>query len=371
MDRKVLVPKMKKLGFSDMVCNLIDSYMQGRTNSVKVDGYVSDPVEVPTGVGEGSVLGPLIFLIQIIEVTEVMNVIREILEDRDPILSDSTELRTVQFADDCTNVVATDNEWQMEELLDVCSKEYHRYFSAQGMKLNRSKEEHIVHAHSKAARIKGDIKVDGREEAEAVKLLGITVNRDFKFTRHTNRVISNTNHRLAHVAKVKPLLGEKQFQMVLHSLVTSVHHWGMELAGRDQVNVRKLQKTQNSIMRVQTDSDMLMSVRYLLSKTNTLNVPNQTRLFNMQLMRKVILEGMCPRTMEYVRMPPPDSRHMQIGDVFPRETRHGPNSQLVKGLSLLNDMKWLKDKGKRESNKAFKKKAKAYLLAKFDNANVH
>ena len=71
VDRKILVPKMARLGCSKQVCDLIDSYRMGRTNSVKIAGHVSDPVDVSTRVGEGSMLGPFIFLIQIIEVSIV------------------------------------------------------------------------------------------------------------------------------------------------------------------------------------------------------------------------------------------------------------------------------------------------------------
>ena len=81
--------------------------MTGRSNRVKVNNVTSEPTPVSTGVGEGSVLGPFIFLIQIIEVSEVMEMIKEEVKEDDPILYEMTELATVQFADDCTNVIET------------------------------------------------------------------------------------------------------------------------------------------------------------------------------------------------------------------------------------------------------------------------
>ena len=50
------------------------------------------------------------------------------------------ELTSVQFADDCTSVILTDNEYQMEKVMEISLKQYHTYFAAQGMKLNMSKE---------------------------------------------------------------------------------------------------------------------------------------------------------------------------------------------------------------------------------------
>ena len=109
VDKTILVPKLRMLGCSDSFCRLIMSYMSGRTNSVKIK-----------------------------------------------------QLHSVQFADDCTNVIITEDEWQMEVVMKLCSQEYHKYFSSQGMKLNVSKEEHICHAYMSSARVNpGGVVVDG------------------------------------------------------------------------------------------------------------------------------------------------------------------------------------------------------------------
>ena len=124
--------------------------MSGRINSVKIQTHV----HVSTGVGEGSVPGPLIFLIFILEVSIVMEIVQERLRDERPDIADQVELHSVQFADDCTNAIAANDEDQVQDVMEICSQEQHLYFTAQGMKLNLTKEEHIVHAPSLALRTK-------------------------------------------------------------------------------------------------------------------------------------------------------------------------------------------------------------------------
>ena len=53
-----------------------------------------------------------------------------------------------------------------------------------------------------------------------------------------------------------------------------------------------------------------------------------------------------------------------------RDTRHAANLQLVIRVKLLNQMNWYKDKGKKETAKSFKKKAKSFIMAQFDNQNL-
>ena len=49
--------------------------VQERQNSNKVSNYISNPVNVMTGVWEGSVLGPIIFLFQRLEVLPVETIV--------------------------------------------------------------------------------------------------------------------------------------------------------------------------------------------------------------------------------------------------------------------------------------------------------
>ena len=77
--------------------------MKGRRNSVKVGELVSPSVPVSTGVGEGSVLGPLIFLICILEVLIVMELVKERMEEIKLDMVEDVDLHSVQFANDKCN----------------------------------------------------------------------------------------------------------------------------------------------------------------------------------------------------------------------------------------------------------------------------
>ena len=88
----------------------------------------------------------------------------------------------------------------------------------------------------------------------------------------------------------------------------------------------------------------------------------------MTIMRRVINERKCHKTFRFLKIPPNKSRTGIIGDNFPRNMRHGPNSLLVEGLKLLNDARWYRDKGK-DTDDAFKKFAKNFILSQFNKGN--
>ena len=65
VNHNILISKLKCMGFSSSALKWFSSYLTDRTQVCDVVGTLSDPQSIACGVPQGSILGPLLFLLYI------------------------------------------------------------------------------------------------------------------------------------------------------------------------------------------------------------------------------------------------------------------------------------------------------------------
>ncbi len=71
IDHDILKHKLKHYGITGTALNLFDSYLSNREQYVELDNVKSDMLDINTGVLQGSILGPLLFIIYINDMANV------------------------------------------------------------------------------------------------------------------------------------------------------------------------------------------------------------------------------------------------------------------------------------------------------------
>ena len=76
LDHKILIKKLEFYGVSDGPGKLLESYLSNRKQYVVFDDINSQVLDIKTGVPQGSILGPLLFLIYINDIVKSSNLFK-------------------------------------------------------------------------------------------------------------------------------------------------------------------------------------------------------------------------------------------------------------------------------------------------------
>ena len=93
---KILLKKLEHYGIRDNALKLMESYLSNRKQFVSINGKNSSTCDMTIGVPQGSVLGPLLFLIYINDLP-----------------SSTSKLKSILFADDTTMFTCNENIYSL------------------------------------------------------------------------------------------------------------------------------------------------------------------------------------------------------------------------------------------------------------------
>ena len=181
-----LLNKLKIHGVQGKTLRWIESFLVERNQTVVLNANSSDELHVSSGVTEGSVLGPIVFLLYIND------------------LPDSLQSQVRLFADD-TAVYLTiqgqaDSKKQQNDL-DILQEWEWDW----DMELNPSKCQ-VVHITTRSRRpINTSYAMHGQvlDSVDSARYLGVDIKLDLNFTQHINRTTSNASKSLGYLKRKK------------------------------------------------------------------------------------------------------------------------------------------------------------------------
>ena len=189
VNHKALIYKLQNLGVGGYVLGLLQDFLTGRQQRVVVDGIFSESRPIVSGVPQGSVLGPLLFLLY----TSDMVV--------------GLENKIVQYADDATLVGVVKSPLLRNETALSLNRDMDRireWCSRWGMRLNSSKTKTLLISRSRTNfPPHPPLQVDGTllNESEVLTILGVTFDSHLTFEKHLMIVSANAARKLGIVRK--------------------------------------------------------------------------------------------------------------------------------------------------------------------------
>lgn len=184
INHKILFGKMQKLGMDKSVITLLDSYLRDRKMYVQV-GESNSNITTCHNIGcpQGSVLGPLLYLIYTTCIPQLFKNINHTL-----------------FADDTAVITKCDKEGKDITNL-LCKSQKH--FNSIKLKLNMKKTEILMNTTKKVQIQVNNDQITTKTRCESSKYLGIQLNADLNWNDHVKQTSNKMRKGLYALHKLK------------------------------------------------------------------------------------------------------------------------------------------------------------------------
>ena len=201
VNHSALIFKLRNVGVGGYILDILIDFLDNRHQRVVVDGAFSGVRPVISGVPQGSVLGPLLFLLYTSD------------------LSNELENKLVQYADDSTLVITIPSPDVREAAAQSLSRDLERiscWCEQWGMKLNSKKTKTLIVSRSRTlypAHPPVSIGDTVLENNEHLTILGVTFDSKLTFSEHLMNVSSNASRKLGIVRKASFIYGDNQVNL--------------------------------------------------------------------------------------------------------------------------------------------------------------
>ena len=157
------------MGFDNSATHLIKDYLSNRLQRVKVNNTLSDWINIQQGVPQGTILGPLLFVIYVNDLS----------------VSATSQVEVLQYADDTMLLASNKSARTAEDKIQTTIQKLTEYFQMNRFQLNVNKTEFIIFSRpllqSETASIALDIDNELVPNSKHITYLGINIDKNLSF----------------------------------------------------------------------------------------------------------------------------------------------------------------------------------------------
>ena len=360
VDHTILLQKLYHYGVRGLAYNVISSYLSNRKQCMYVNGTYSKYLNINTGVPQGSVLGPLLFLIYVNDLHVAV-----------------PDVSTRLFADD-TNVFLFDKDCQnlVQRSIQTLTK-LNIWFDSNKLTLHLGKTSYtIFHASDKSHPCCENFMFKGVKicQSPTTKYLGLYIDDKLSWASHINYVRNSLVKFIGIFYHLRNFLPESTAIQIYYSFIYSKIKYAIEIYGTAKASLLKpLQVLQNKLLKLLSCKPLRYPTNILHIENNLLMV-NDIHTFSMGCFIYKYCNNMLPSAISnkvscsIVANRHLETRNSRLFNVTHHNTLHGKLLMNNYCFTIWQSLPVVIKSAK--SLKSFQKKLKNYLLNKYTENSI-
>ena len=266
VDHNILLQKLSYYGVRGKSNEWFKSYLCDRKQFVSINGFQSDLSEIKCGVPQGSVLGPLLFLIYINDLHLAIK-----------------SCKIHHFADDTNLLHFNDSIKKLNKDINYDLKQLVHWLNANKISLNVGKTE-LVLFKPKKKKIDYDLKLklNGKKlvQTSSVKYLGIKIDSNLNWKEQQNSIAIKINKATAILSKMRHYVNHNTLKMVYYSIFESHTNYANIVWGQNIDSSNRLFLIQKKVLRIMHFTDRISHSDPLFSASKIIKIYDKVSIDN-------------------------------------------------------------------------------------------
>ena len=237
VDHDILVKKLEHYGVRGVSNNWFKSYLSNRKQFVTISQVNSDFQHMELGVPQGSVLGPLLFLLYINDLHSTIKF-----------------CSTRHFADDTNLLIKNKSLKQLKKHLNFDLRQLVSWLKSNKISLNTSKTETLIFRHpNKVINYDLKVKMQGKRlyPSKYVKYLGILIDPHLNWSHHTDLLAPKLSRAIGMLSKIRHFVPIDILRNIYFGIFSSILMYGAQIWGQCHNNhVKRVIKLQEKAIRI-------------------------------------------------------------------------------------------------------------------------
>ena len=259
VNHEILLKKLEHYGIRGIALEWFKNYLTNRKQIIKYKSEKSESLTIKCGVPQGSVLGPLLFLIYMIDISRSSEILSIIL-----------------FADDTNLFFSHKNLFTLNETMNRELSKIASWLSANKLSLNIKKTHFIIFkSRGKKSNQHVSIIINNQEieQVKCTKFLGLYIDDEFTWKYHIDQVASKISKMTGILAKARHYLSLKTLQTIYDTMVYPyLTYCNIVWASTYPSRLKSLFMLQKKIVRIMTFAKYKENSKPLFLSLKILNI---------------------------------------------------------------------------------------------------